>query len=784
MIRPGDLEPQAGQEARLEGTRPQESRPQASREPPDTLAGTIERVTFHNAETGFCVLKVQAAGKRDLVPVVGHAPAIAAGEWIAAAGRWTSDRQHGLQFRAETLRVTPPTGREGIVRYLASGQMRGIGPAMAQRIVALFGADTFAVIEAEPGRLTEVEGIGPKRAARILRGWAEQKRVREIMIFLHAHGVGTARAVRIFRTYGRDAIAVMTQDPYRLARDIRGIGFRTADAIAMRLGMAREAPQRLRAGVTFALQTATDEGHCGLPTERLVALAQRLLEVEPDLIRLAIALELRGADVVADTIAVGTSGSETCLFLKGLHGAERAIADRLIDRRDGPPPWPAIDLARAIPWVEGRTGKTLSPSQAAAIGTMLAARLCVLTGGPGVGKTSTLDSLLRILVAKGVRVLLAAPTGRAAKRMTEQTGLPARTLHRLLEVDPARGGFARDAENPLDCDLLVVDEASMIDVPLMNALLKAVPERAALLLVGDVDQLPSVGPGQVLADLIASERVPVARLTEVFRQAAASRIVVNAHRINRGLMPEARPPVPEARPPVPESGPPGPEAESPGPGGVSPDAAADFYWIAVDDPEIGLDRLIEVVTRRIPARFGLDPLRDIQVLTPMLRGVLGSRNLNHALQQVLNPPPETAVERFGWRFAPGDRVMETQNDYDRDVFNGDLGRVVRLEAEDQAVIVAFDGREVAYPYGELDTLVPAFATTIHKSQGSEYPAVVIPIVNQHFTMLARNLLYTAVTRGRQLVVLVGQPRAIRTAVSGSRQTRRWTKLGQWLRERG
>ncbi|MGU3362360.1 ATP-dependent RecD-like DNA helicase [Methylobacterium sp. M6A4_1b] len=753
MIRPGDLEPQARAASR-------------GREPGDTLAGTIERVTFHNAETGFCVLKVQAVGRRELVPVVGHAPAIAAGEWIAAAGRWTSDRQHGLQFRAETLRVTPPTGREGIARYLASGPMRGIGPAMAERIVARFGADTFSVIEAEPGRLTEVEGIGPRRAARILRGWAEQTLVREIMVFLHAHGVGTARAVRIFRTYGRDAIAVMRQDPYRLARDVRGIGFRTADAIAMRLGMAREAPQRLRAGVTFALQTATDEGHCALPTERLVALARRLLEVEPDLIRLAIALELRGADVVADTIE-----RETCLFLKGLHGAERAIAERLLDRRDGAPPWPAIDPARAIPWVEARTGRTLSPSQGAAIGTLLAARLCVLTGGPGVGKTSTLDSLLRILVAKGVRVLLAAPTGRAAKRMTEQTGLPARTLHRLLEVDPARGGFTRDAGNPLDCDLLVVDEASMIDVPLMNALLKAVPERAALLLVGDVDQLPSVGPGQVLADLIASERIPVARLTEVFRQAAASRIVVNAHRINRGLMPEALPPVQEA-------------VQQALREGASADAAADFYWIAVDDPEIGLARLIEVVTRRIPARFGLDPLRDVQVLTPMLRGVLGSRNLNHELQRVLNPPPETAVERFGWRFSPGDRVMETQNDYDRDVCNGDLGRVVRLDAADQAVIVSFEGREVAYPYGELDTLVPAFATTIHKSQGSEYPAVVIPIVNQHFTMLARNLLYTAVTRGKQLVVLVGQPRAIRTAVSGSRQARRWTKLGQWLRERG
>lgn len=726
MIRPGDLKPH---------------------EPQDRLVGTIERVTFHNAETGFCVLKVHVAARRDLVPVVGHAPAIAAGEWIAATGQWVTDRQHGLQFRADTLALTPPTGVAGIERYLASAQMRGIGPAMAKRIVALFGEATFEVIEAEPGRLTEVEGIGPKRAARIVRGWAEQKAVREIMIFLHAHGVGTARAVRIFRTYGQDAIAVMTTDPYRLARDIRGIGFRTADAIALRLGLGREAPERLRAGVTFALQTATDEGHCGLPTERLVGLAHRLLDVAPDLIRVAIALELRGADVVADTIT-----DETCLFLKGLHGAERGIADRLLNLTFGTPPWPAIDVGKALPWVEARTGRTLSPSQRAAIATMLAAPLCVLTGGPGVGKTSTLDSLLRILTAKGVRVQLAAPTGRAAKRMTEQTGLEARTIHRLLEIDPKQGGFARNADNPLACDLLVLDECSMIDVPLMNALLKAVPEKAALLLVGDVDQLPSVGPGQVLSDLIASDRVPVARLTEVFRQAASSRIVVNAHRINRGLMPEA------------------PPGEGP----------CDFYLVEVDDPEIGLARLVEVVTRRIPARFGLDPIRDVQVLTPMLRGTLGSRNLNHALQAVLNPSPAEAVERFGWRFAPGDRVMETQNDYDREVFNGDLGLVARIDPEGEAVIVSFDGREVAYPYGELDTLVPAFATTIHKSQGSEYPAVVIPVVTQHVTMLARNLLYTAVTRGKQLVVLVGQRRAIRMAVGGGAQRRRWTKLREWL----
>ncbi|KQP43512.1 SF1B family DNA helicase RecD2 [Methylobacterium sp. Leaf106] len=716
--------------------------------PVETLAGTIERVTFHNAETGFCVLKVQARGKRDLVPVIGHAPAIGAGEWITATGIWFTDRQHGLQFKAETLKATPPTGVEGIERYLASGYMRGIGPAMAKRIVALFGEATFEIIEAAPERLKEVSGIGPTRAARIVSGWAEQKAVREIMIFLHAHGVGTARAVRIFKTYGHESIVVMTEDPYRLARDIRGIGFRTADAIAMRLGLSKEAPQRLRAGVSFALQTAMDEGHCGLPNARLIVLAQKLLEVEVALVRNAVADELaRGEEVIADTV-----DDEPCVFLEGLHAAERAIAERLVNRASGSPPWPSIDFDKARPWVEAKTGKTLSPSQGEAIRLMLGSRLSVITGGPGVGKTSTLDSLLRILTAKSVNVLLAAPTGRAAKRMKEQTGLEAKTIHRLLEIDPKRGGFSRNEENPLDCDLLVLDECSMIDVPLMNALLKAVPEHAGLLLVGDVDQLPSVGPGQVLADIIASARVPVARLTEVFRQAAESRIIVNAHRINQGQMPEW------------------PKASE----------KSDFYLIEIDDPDVGVAKLIEVVTKRIPRSFGLDPTRDIQVLTPMLRGSLGSRNLNHELQRVLNPSPAQQIERFGWRFAPGDRVMETQNDYDRDVFNGDLGTVVRIDEEEGAVIVIFEGREVVYPYGELDTLVPAFATTIHKSQGSEYPAVVIPIVTQHFNMLARNLLYTGVTRGKELVVLIGQRKAIGMAVRGGSAKRRWTKLREWL----
>jgi exodeoxyribonuclease V alpha subunit len=402
--------------------------------------------------------------------------------------------------------------------------------------------------------------------------------------------------------------------------------------------------------------------------------------------------------------------------------------------------------------VESKTGKVLSPSQAEAVRLVLASKLAVITGGPGVGKTSTLDTILRILIAKGVRVLLAAPTGRAAKRMTEQTGLEAKTIHRLLEIDPKHGGFSRTEENPLDCDLLVVDETSMLDVPLMNALTKAVPEHAALLLVGDVDQLPSVGPGQVLADVIASGAVPVARLTEVFRQAAESRIVVNAHRINSGQMPEP-----------PQAG-----------------EHADFYLIEIAEPEEGVAKLIEVVTRRIPRRFGLDPVRDVQVLTPMNRGVLGARNLNLELQRVLNPDPPGSVERFGWRFSPGDRVMETQNDYDREVFNGDLGTVARIDDEEGALVVSFDGREVAYPFGELDTLVLAYATTIHKSQGSEYPAVVIPITTQHWTMLARNLLYTGVTRGKRLVVLIGQRKAIGIAVRGGKMKPRWTKLKEWL----
>jgi exodeoxyribonuclease V alpha subunit len=713
----------------------------------EVLAGLVERVTYHNPENGFCVLRIKARGHRDLVTVVGHAAAISAGEWITASGEWVNDRTHGQQFKARFLRASAPTSIEGIERYLGSGMIRGIGPVYARKMVKAFGANVFEVIEAEPDRLREVTGIGPMRAKRITGTWAEQKVVREIMVFLHSNGVGTARAVRIFKTYGADAVQVMTENPYRLARDIRGIGFKTADAIAMKLGIDQAAMIRVRAGISYALTTAMDEGHCGLPIEELVPLAVELLGVPEELVQTALDLELAETTVIADTV-----GETACVFLAGLYRAERAIAERLLRLAERRPPWPYIDPEKALPWIEQKTGLALAASQLAAIRRALASKVLVITGGPGVGKTTIVNAILRILAAKAVRLLLCAPTGRAAKRMTEATGFEAKTIHRLLEVDPRTGAFNRGSDNPLACDLLVVDETSMVDVMLMQALTKAVPDHAALLLVGDIDQLPSVGPGQVLADVIASGAVPVVRLTEVFRQAAQSRIIISAHRINKGFLPDLS----------------------------RPEGDSDFYFVPAEDPDSAAARIIELVKTRIPQRFGLDPIRDIQVLCPMNRGGCGARSLNIELQAALNPAGERKVERFGWTFAPGDKVMQIENDYDREVYNGDIGSIEDVDPEAGELTACFDGRAVTYGVGELDTLVPAYAATIHKSQGSEYPAVVIPVLTQHYVMLQRNLLYTGVTRGKRLVVLVGQQKAVGIAVRNVSGRRRWSKLNEWL----
>ncbi len=714
---------------------------------PEALAGLVERVTFHNPDTGFCVLRVKVRGQRELTTVVGQAAMIGAGEFVQMSGAWVNDRTHGQQFRASFLKTSPPTTLEGIERYLASGMIRGIGPVYAKRLVRGFGEAVFDLIEQQPERLREVTGIGVKRAARIIAGWAEQKIVREIMLFLHANGVGTSRAVRIYKTYGNDAVRVITENPYRLARDIRGIGFRTADQIAAKVGIEKTALMRVRAGLSYALAEAMDEGHCGLPVEELTSLAARLLEVPDDLIATALALELEAGDLVADQLE-----GRRCVFLAGLYRAEQTIAERLRALVSTEPTWPSIDAAKAIPWVGRRTGLQLAASQREAVRMALSSKVLVITGGPGVGKTTLVNSILKVLIAKQVRVMLCAPTGRAAKRLSESTGLEAKTIHRLLETDPRTGAFRRTEDHPLDCDLLVVDEASMVDVLLMRSLLRAVPDEAALLIVGDVDQLPSVGPGQVLADIIASNLIPVVRLTEVFRQAAGSRVIANAHRINRGQMPE-----------------------------LSNDGTlSDFYFIDAEAPEDAVGKIIAVVRDRIPKAFGLDPIRDVQVLCPMSRGGVGARSLNIELQKALNPPGETRVERFGWIFCPGDKVMQIENDYDRDVYNGDLGVVQRVVQEDSELVVVFDGKEVSYGFGELDELVLAYATTIHKSQGSEYPAVVIPLATQHYMMLARNLLYTGVTRGKRLVVLVGQRKALAIAVRNHGSRRRWAKLREHL----
>src|SRR5246500_1988145 len=570
----------------------------------EEISGVIERVTFHNDESGFCVLRVKARGQREETTVVGSLPSVTAGEWLSAEGWWIRDKEHGLQFKASTMKTVPPTTVAGIERYLGSGLVKGIGPVLAKKLVGRFGADGLTVIEKRAAELQSVDGIGPKRRERIARAWQEAKQVREIMLFLHSHGVSTSRAVRIFKTYGEQAIEKVRDNPYALAKDIHGIGFATADQIAQKVGIPKDSINRTKAGIDHALLEATSDGHCALPLGKLKLAAAKLLEVPEAIVEQALSQMLTGGSLLLEEIY-----GEPLVFLPHLRKAEEGIAAKVKLLAGMPTLYPEIDFDKAVAWCERQTGKTLAPSQREALKTVLGNRVVVVTGGPGVGKTTLVNSILMILRAKGVKCLLCAPTGRAAKRLAETTGLEAKTIHRLLEIDPSTGRFTRNESNPLACGLLVVDETSMVDVPLMHSLVRAVPNRAGLVLVGDLDQLPSVGPGTVLQDLIESGVVPVVRLTEVFRQAADSRIITTAHRIRRGQMPDMR--------------------------GAEP--SSDVHFVERDDPEEIVAMLIKLVQERIPDRFRLDPIRDVQVLCPMNRGSLGVRELNTALQKVLNP---------------------------------------------------------------------------------------------------------------------------------------------------
>ncbi len=713
---------------------------------PETINGTIDRVTFHNPQNGFAVLRVALRGRHDLITVVGSVAAVTAGEHLEATGAWTVDAEHGPQFRADQIRTSHPASPEGIERYLASGAIRSIGPQLAARIVAMFKEQTLEVFDKHSDMLRHVRGIGQKRLQRIRTSWREQQEVRRIMLFLQEYGLGSGgRAVRIYRTYGEEAVSVIKSNPYQLADDVRGIGFKTADELAGRLGIQRDASERVRAGVRYALQQLTLEGHCGYPTRGLLAKAAELLEVSESLVEQAV-----NQEVAAKNLVLETQQNEPWLFLLALHASEVGVAQSVRRLANGAHPLPRIDVAAALEWVQKRLEIQLSESQQEAIRTVCSRKVVVITGGPGVGKTTLVKSVLEIFAAKKLTCVLAAPTGRAAKRLAETTQRTAKTVHRLLEFDPATGDFRRNQRQPLVGDLFVLDETSMVDVVLGNQFLRAVPPQACVVLVGDADQLPSVGPGTLLRDLIESEVVPVVRLREIFRQSARSRIVVAARDVNLGQLPSL-----DA----------GEELE-------------DFYFVEAEDPPAIQGLIVRLVSQRIPDRFGLNPLSDIQVLAPMHRGLLGSHQLNELLQGVLNPPEDskTEIERFGVKFRVGDRVIQTENNYQRDVFNGDLGFIEKINRVEQEATVNFDGKSVTYDFADMDELSLAYVLSIHKSQGSEYPCVIVPLHAQHYMMLRRNLLYTAITRGKRLVVLVGTRGALRMAVQRQDTHSRCTAL--------
>ena len=695
----------------------------------------VERITYQNPENGYSVFRVKVKGYDDLVTLVGNLLDVPAGSVLLCQGEWRVDRKYGQQFQCTSWEEVMPATAYGIEKYLGSGLVKGIGPKFARLIVDRFGTGTIEVIETDIERLNEVHGIGPKRIAKIRESWERQKDIKNVMLFLQGHGVSTAFAAKIYREYGKESVSKVQENPYRLADDIWGIGFKTADGIASKMGYGKDDPRRVRSGIIYTLGQLADEGHCFATDEQLLGTAAELLDVGEEAIGAVLADMAGAGDVITDGDAI---------YLPPFHYAECGVARRLLALRNGngslfPEDEPELPRGEGIVYDE---------TQLEAVRLALKSKVMVLTGGPGTGKTTTTKAIIGALRSSGMKVLLAAPTGRASKRMSEATGMEAKTIHRMLEYNP-KDGYQRNADNPLTGDALIVDECSMIDILLMNNLLKAVPDGMRLILVGDIDQLPSVGAGNVLRDIIDSGAVPVIRLTRIFRQAQTSRIVMSAHAVNAGRLPD-----------------------------LSNGRETDFFFLREEDPEKVAESIVDLVGRRLPGAYGIGA-DSIQVLTPMQRGVVGAASLNIALQQSLNGNGDS-LSRGGYTFRKGDRVMQLRNDYDKEVFNGDLGYITEVNLEDRVLKVDFDGRETEYDSSELDELSLAYATTIHKAQGSEYPVVVIPVMMNHFVMLQRNLIYTGITRARKVCVLIGQLKALSYAVRNLTVQKRNTRLKERL----